>query len=389
MILPSISYNLIEYLESYSITTPIKSGENPATWMLNAIGAGNSSNDGIFDYSSAYKRSVLYDVCIENIDDLNKAATEDSRITFPSKYATSAHTQSITVYKRLSTIYWRSPNYNFVRLLVSGIVALLFGSVFAYERIPKTEGDMNSRVTSIYMSALFLGVSGMNTVLPVFEMERNMFYRHKASLMYDQNAINLAFTLVEIPFIMLSSMVFCLLWYFTVGFEADATKFFLYFLFVSFNAAIFTFYGQGLIATLPDTQTAQGFGSLFLAMNSIFGGILIRPQAISTVWMWGYWLFPYHYIVEGLVISQFGNDDTPIEASFDSPFYVYLIDNHCGGNATDCTTVGTAEEWVAASFGGMWKPEHIPYNVLYCFGAIVFTKAIAIYGLKQRNYLAT
>jgi len=26
------SYNLIEYLESYSTTKPIKSGENPATW---------------------------------------------------------------------------------------------------------------------------------------------------------------------------------------------------------------------------------------------------------------------------------------------------------------------------------------------------------------------
>jgi hypothetical protein len=45
---------------------------------------------------------------------------------------------------------------------------------------------MNSRVTSIYITALFLAVNAQNTVLPVFEMERNMFYRHKAALMYDQ-----------------------------------------------------------------------------------------------------------------------------------------------------------------------------------------------------------
>lgn len=45
---------------------------------------------------------------------------------------------------------------------------------------------MNSRVTSIYITAMFLAVNAQNTVLPVFEMERNMFYRHKAALMYDQ-----------------------------------------------------------------------------------------------------------------------------------------------------------------------------------------------------------
>ena len=85
---------------------------------------------------------------------------------------------------------------------------------------------MNSRVTSIYITAMFLAVNAQNTVLPVFEMERNMFYRHKAALMYDQvstfdrqivslllmmlmmllslqiiwkSAINLAFFLCEVP----------------------------------------------------------------------------------------------------------------------------------------------------------------------------------------------
>ena len=166
---------------------------------------------------------------------------------------------------------------------MSGIVALLFGSVYVSQRVPSTEGDMNSRITSIYISALFLGVNAMNTVLPVFEMERNMFYRHKASLMYDHKAISLAFTIAEIPFILLAALVFVLIWYFMAGFNIDAAKFFLYYLFTVFGLAVFTFFGQAFMALFRDSQTAQGFGSLLIGMSSIFCGILIRPQDINVL----------------------------------------------------------------------------------------------------------
>jgi hypothetical protein len=54
----------------------------------------------------------------------------------------------------------------------------------------------------------FLGVNALVTVLPVFEMERNMLYRHnKASLMYNHNAVTLAFTIVEILFIFIAGLV--------------------------------------------------------------------------------------------------------------------------------------------------------------------------------------
>jgi ABC-type multidrug transport system ATPase subunit/ABC-type multidrug transport system permease subunit len=386
------SYNLIEYLESYPATSPIKKGENPATWMLTAIGAGSSGTND-FDYAKAYTHSPLSSDCVNKIDSMNGEVTEEGRITFPTKYATSARYQSIQVYKRLSKIYWRSPGYNRVRLLVSGIVALLFGSVFASQRVPQNEGDMNSRVTSIYITMLFLGVNAMNTVLPVFELERNMFYRHKASLAYDHRATTLAFTIVEVPFILLSSMVFCLLWYFTVGFAFDAGKFFLYYLFMTFGLAVFTFLGQGFMAIFRDSQTAQGFGSLLIGMSSIFGGVLIRPQDISTFWIWAYWSFPLHYVLEGLLTSQFEGDNTPIVASLGSPFYEYTLEKNCPNMKPDhslpaeCIT-GTAEDWIYASFGGMWVPEHIPYCVIYLIGAIVVAKFMAWYGLKEKNFLA-
>lgn len=388
------SFNLITYFEGYSSTASIKGGENPATWMLTTIGAGSAGAAGdSFDYATAYSKSSLAKDCVNEIKSMNSNTTVDSKISMPTKYANSASYQAKEVCKRLWKIYYRSPGYNRVRLLVSAAVALLFGSVFASQRIPQNEADMNSRVTSIYITTLFLGINAMVTVLPVFEIERNMFYRHKACLMYDDQAILLAFTVVEAPFIFYAAMIFCLLWYFTVGFAIDAAKFFLYCLFMALSLGNFTYLGQAFMSIFRDAVTAQGMGSLLIMMSSIFAGILIHPQSFPTFWKWAYWVFPLHYVLEGLLTSQFVNDQTPIVAAYPSPFYDFVLNKNCPGYdhlniPESCDLTGTAEEWIFSTFGGMWVPEHIKYDIIYLVGTIVLAKIVTGYGLKRKNFLA-
>jgi hypothetical protein len=209
--------NLIRYLERYDATPKIQPGENPATWMLTTIGAGSATNKKPFDYAGSYSQSKIHSQCIEKIDLICADASEDQRVTFPRKYATSKRTQGVAVMKRAMTVYMRSPSYNVIRVLVSGIVALLFGSVYASQRIPEDESGMNSRVNSLFIAVIFLSVNALNTVLAVFEAERNMFYRHKAALMYDSSAIARALTLAEIPFIFMTSSIFMVLFYFIMG----------------------------------------------------------------------------------------------------------------------------------------------------------------------------
>jgi hypothetical protein len=211
------SQNLIRYLERYDATPKIEPGENPATWMLTTIGAGSAANKKPFDYAGSYLQSKLHSHCIDRIDKICASASEDQRVSFPRKYATSRRTQGVAVMHRAMTVYFRSPSYNVIRLLVSGVVALLFGSVYASQRVPRNESDMNSRINSLFIAVIFLGVNALNSVLGVFEVERNMFYRHKAALMYDSSAIARALTLAEMPFIFMASSIFMVLFYFIMG----------------------------------------------------------------------------------------------------------------------------------------------------------------------------
>lgn len=273
------SAHLIAYLEQYKSTPKIQPSENPATWMLTAIGAGSASTGTkAFDYAGEYQGSKLHSECIARIDALVTCAKREDQIIFKNQYATDLGTQRTTVLRRAFKVYWRSPSYNLVRAIVSCILALLIGSIYVADRVPSTEADMSSLSTTMFMSFLFLGVNSLNTVLAVFEAERNMYYRHKAALMYDKRALVAAFTIAELPFILLSSMLFVSIFYFMVGFAADIGKFFYFYFFIFMTMGIFTFAGQMLVSLTRDATSAQGFGGVLVTLTSLFTGVLIRPK---------------------------------------------------------------------------------------------------------------
>jgi hypothetical protein len=97
---------------------------------------------------------------------------------------------------------------------------------------------------------------------------------------------------------------------------------------------------------------------------------------------------PGHYIFEGLLVSQYDNDKTPIVASFGSPFYVFVnCEEKFAEGATECS--GTAEEWVFATFAGIFIPEHLPWNIFYLVGVIIVSRGITAIALANLNYRNT
>jgi predicted branched-subunit amino acid permease len=97
---------------------------------------------------------------------------------------------------------------------------------------------------------------------------------------------------------------------------------------------------------------------------------------------------PGHYIFEGLIVSQYDNDNTPIVATFGSPFYIFVkCDEQFAQGATEC--IGTAEQWVYASFAGIFISEHLPWNIFYLIGVIIVSRGITAIALANLNYRST
>jgi ABC-type multidrug transport system ATPase subunit/ABC-type multidrug transport system permease subunit len=384
------SCNLISYFQNYDSTTLIQPGENPATWMLTTIGAGSGATGKTqqFDYAASYSDSLLHKDCMDKIAEINATVSDAGLISFRTKFATSKATQLKVVLSRAWKVYWRSPSYNRTRIITSVLLSLLIGSVYVSNQVPTNEADMTSRVTTIFLSYIIIAVNGLNTVLAFFETERNMYYRHRAALMYDTSAISFAFTSAEIPFLIGTCFLYTTIFYFMLGFAAEASKFFFYFLFMFLCMANFTFLGHTFVALSPDAQIAQGFGGLFVTNTSLFSGVLIRPENIPTFWKFMYWVMPGHYILEGLLVTQFQGDTTQILASPGSLFWDFLgCDDHILESNPECS--GTAEEWIYASFGGIFVPENIAGDILYLVSLLLLTRIVSLVALERLNYRKT
>ena len=206
--------------------------------------------------------------------------------------------------------------------------------------------------------------------------------------MYKSSSINAAFSFAEIPFIIWASVVFVVVFYFMIGFSPEAAKFLTYLLFFALTLATFTYLGQMLTALLRDAETAQLLGSAVAGMSALFCGILIKPQFISSFWVFMYWITPLHWVLEALITSQYHLDESPIMASSGSPFNLALIaKGDCVRDSFD-PCYGTAEQWVEITFGGWFQYENVwRADLPYLLGICLLSRVVCYAALTKLNYL--
>lgn len=331
-------------------------------------------------YEDMYLHSAQRQQCIDFIQHEISNPTTTTSLLSTQAYASSFVTQSIAVIQRMMKIYRRSPSYNFSRIIQSAIIAVLLGIMFA-NRTPKTEGDMTSRVNSIYIAVVFIMTTSFDNVLPLFETERNLFYKHQANAAYHPFTFINALLFAEIPYIVFTTIVFCTFFYISLGFDVDVEKMFFFYLFFGLNMALWTIMGQVFISLFRKLSSAQGYGGVLVSMANLLAGVIIRPQNIDNeILKYFYWLIPSHYVVEGILTSQFDGDKTYIKGTRGSPFYRQL---GCNENDDVC---GTVDDWMSVTFARYFSKDNIPVNILYLVIVCTLSRIVIYIALVYLNH---
>jgi len=389
------SDKLIDYFESRG-AKPINHGENPGTWMLNVIGAPvskgsvTSSMSKSPDYALMYTQSKEYATTHALITDLKNNIDESRKIAYDSEFPTTFTRRNMLVNDRLVLIYWRSPTYNLSRLMLSLGIAFILGSVFIRYDRPETfeEMQLSSAISTIFISFIIIGVLSITSVLPVMLSIRDMFYRHRAAGMLNHTSLAMALGVAEKRFILLSSMLFTIVFYFTMGLEPSARKFFAFWGFFTFNLAIYSYFGQAFMCLVRGMATAQILCSVFIGINNFFSGLIVRPQYLTGFWQVTYWITPGHYVFEGLVVTQFSDDERLVEAYFGSEFFQYmnctLLQNTSDDGSRQC--VGYVRQYVDSFFGGRFTRDHVPQDLVILGLYLTFARVLTYFALKKFNY---
>ncbi|KAH9321633.1 hypothetical protein KI387_016272 [Taxus chinensis] len=309
------SHKLVEYFEAVEGVPPIAEGYNPATWVLEVSSISVEESLGI-DFADIYTKSSLYVWNQVLIKELSTPAPGSKDLHFPTQFAQSFSVQCMACLWKQYWSYWRNPHYVVVRFFFSTIVALLFGTIFWDLGTKRgNQQDVLNILGAMYCSVLFLGVTNASSVQPVVDVERTVFYREKAAGMYSAFPYAIGQVAIEVPYILVQSVVYALVVYSMIAFDWTAAKFFWFLFFMFFTFLYFTFFGMVTVAVTPNFHVAAIIASAFYSTWNLFSGFIIPRPKMPVWWRWYSWATPMSWTLYGLFASQLADVDTEMDTA--------------------------------------------------------------------------
>ena len=213
------SSSMMSYMLQQPGVEPMRSGYNPATWMLEVTGSSMSTvfKTSDVDFAEVYANSEL---CKAN-DDTAAALAAACRLQYSpleqeSQYATSLWTRQRWLCWKFWIIYWRSPSYNMARLVITFIIALFYGLVYlnqGHVPSPASISTVQNILGLLFSMAVFVGMFNAINVQQVVFTERVIYFRESASAMYSPWDFSTGTGVAEIPYLIVQTFLMMILAY--------------------------------------------------------------------------------------------------------------------------------------------------------------------------------
>jgi ABC-type multidrug transport system ATPase subunit/ABC-type multidrug transport system permease subunit len=291
------SQQLLDYFSRHG-SRPCGEHENPADYMLVQIGAGIGSH-AAQDWAVTWMETPERQALISTVESPAFVPRGVRPFSFESDVAHDWHTQFYVLLARQLRTFWRTPSYNLTRQIFAVAVALLLG--LSYFDLDNDQAGLRGRVAVIYFSSV-LGVVTVINAMPPMLQERSLFYRERSGGLYRSFAYFMATGLVEAPFVILSAVLYSLIFYFMTGLRSSAFPFFLL---VFFTAQVFyVSYGQAAAVLSKSAMVAQMVAPALISIFGLFSGFLIRKSEIPDYLIWLNAANPYSFYIEAAVSNE-------------------------------------------------------------------------------------
>ncbi|KAJ5992228.1 CDR ABC transporter [Penicillium sp. IBT 35674x] len=282
---------------------------NPAEWMLDAIGAGQTRRIGDRDWGDIWKTSTeLVQVKKDIIQikaeraQVNQDQADQVGSPIEKEYASPMWHQIKVVGRRTFLSFWRSRNYGFTRLFTHVALALITG--LAFLQLDDSRSSLQYRVFVVFNVTVLPAII-LQQVEPRFDMARLIFYRESASKTYSQFAFALSMVLAEIPYSLLCAVTFYLPIYYIPGFQSESSRAGYQFLMVLITEFFAVTLGQMVSALTPNSFIASQLNPPIVIIFSLFCGVTIpRPQMPKFWRSWLYQLDPFTRLISGMVVTE-------------------------------------------------------------------------------------
>ncbi|KAL8002465.1 putative pleiotropic drug resistance protein PDR/CDR [Plasmopara halstedii] len=346
-----------------TVVAKLPENYNPATWMLEVIGAGVGSNNGDeTDFVKIFQSSENANTLQSNLirEGVASPFPDVAELTYRGKRAATEFTQAKYLLQRFFRMYWRTASYNLTRFYLSVILGLVFGLTYINAEYTSYAG-INSGMGMVFSTTAFIGFIAFSSVIPIASKDRIAFYRERASQTYSALWYFVAATVVEIPYVFSGTLLFMIPYYPMVGFTGVST-FFAYWYHLSMFALWQTYFGQFMSYLLPTIEVATIFGVLLQMIFFIFTGFNPPGNSIPSGYKWLYHITPHKYA---------GGDDSEIGCQVMTGLPPFL--------SNDLTVKDYMEDIFLIKYSEIWKN----FGIIWTF--VVVFRLFALLTLRYVN----
>nr|AHK05664.1 ATP-binding cassette transporter sub-family G 90506 [Tigriopus japonicus] len=211
--------------------------------------------------------------------------------------------------EQFKALLWRSwlsviknPSVTKVRFVQTLLISLVLGLIYLNQELSQ-EGVMNIN------GALFLLLTNMTfmnlfTVMNVFSMELPIFLREHFNGMYRVDVYYICKQLAELPVFLVFPILFVSIYYWMVGLNPLAGRFFVTMAIATLLAQVVISFGYFISCVTPSLSVALALAPPLTIPIMLFGGFFLNFEAIPKWLGWLQYLSWFKYGNEILVINQ-------------------------------------------------------------------------------------
>ena len=281
---------------------------NPASWMLDVIGAGvagaQASEDAAADYNAVYNASRLREENMRQLAFIATPKADQPAVSFHRAYASHYSTQFYHVTHRQFLFYWRNPGFVWSRQSIMLFLGCLLGFLYLQTGVSTSQAAL-SRMSAAYVGIAFGGWTMMSGVTRLMFRMRPVFYREQSTLMYTPHAYSFAVTAVELVYTALSTLFFVGTLYPMVGFISDGQLFCRYFFAQYLVMLVWLSIGQLNASWLPHLLVANILSALLGTFSLLFSGIFLTVGQMPRGWIWIYYMDWIPKALNAITVDQF------------------------------------------------------------------------------------
>ncbi|BEJ15321.1 hypothetical protein CspHIS471_0410880 [Cutaneotrichosporon sp. HIS471] len=304
---------LIDYFERNG-APKCPPGENPAEWMLSAIGAAPGSYTE-HDWHQVWLDSPERVAVREELADIKRERralvpkqdkTDKANKAAYTEFAAPFGLQFFEVLRRVFQQYWRTPSYIWSKIALCVFTGLYIG--FSFFRADTSQQGLQNQLFSVFMSFTIFGQL-VQQIMPNFVIQRSLYeVRERPSKTYSWVIFILSNIVVEIPWSIFVGTLFFFEWYYPIGLyrnaiptdavtERGALMWLLFMTFLLFTSTFAT----AMVAGIELAETAGNLANLLFSLCLIFCGVLVPLQGLPGFWKFMNRVSPFTYLAEGML----------------------------------------------------------------------------------------